>query len=148
MLTTIKNLFRTAEAHEREVFLALAPVEIPRTFKISQGPISQIAWPVIDPDDDMQVLYLTKFKRGLIAHLGGRYQFFSVCEVRDFLKDFRISLTPDTLKSMAILEDLHCVQLGDMPPRLFAKLPHLINHVISGGQITHPMLSDQPCIDV
>ena len=127
--------------------LASVPGPIAKRFRISRGPLDHIAWPLIDPDNDLDVMNFNKFKRELMEHLGGHYHHFSICTIDGFLKSFHIAVTPQTGGSYELLHRMHCVKYQDMPPRLYAKLPHLINHVISGGQIVHPLLNDQTVIE-
>lgn len=118
-----------------------------RWFPLSRGILDQIAYPLIDEADDLQVMRLAKFRRDLEHHLT-HYKFFSVCEVRDFMSDFGIPLTTDTAKSYKLLHSMHCVSFDIMPRRLYEQLPHLINHCISCGQITHPLIQSGGVIDV
>ena len=123
------------------------PGPVAKRFPISRGPLDHIAWPLIDPNNDQEVMLFNKFQRELTEHLGGYYNYFSICTIDGFLKSFNIALTPQTGPSYELLSKMHCVKFQDMPPRLYAKLPHLINHVISGGQIVHPLLTDQNVIE-
>ncbi len=146
MLQTIRRLF-TPQATEQP-FQFLPTLAKPRaTFRVSRGIIEQIATPLIDESDSVQVMRLRKFLSELESQLG-RYGFFSICEVRDFIHDFKIPLTSETAQSYQLLQSMHCVSFKIMPADLYAKIPHLINHVISGGQITHPLIGGAPVVDV
>lgn len=139
----IRRFFSRTSSTLSEGDVVLMPVSVqrvPRFFRISRGPLEHIAWPLIDPHDDVQVLHYNKFKRELTTHLGGRY--FSVCDIDYFLRSFDVALTPATAQSYDMLHRMHCVDFRDIPPLLYAQLPHLINHVISGGQIVHPLLDN------
>lgn len=131
---------------ESEV-LASVPGPVSKRFRISRGALDHIAWPLIDPNNDLDVMLFNKFKRELTEHLGGHYHHFSICTIDGFLKAFHIAVTPQTGASYELLFRMHCVKFEDMPPLLYAKLPHLINHVISGGQIVHPLLDEQTIIE-
>ena len=123
------------------------PGPVAKRFPISRGPLDHIAWPLIDPNNDQDLMLFNKFQRELTEHLSGCHSHFSICPIDGFLKSFNIALTPQTGPSYELLSKMHCVKFQDMPPRLYAKLPHLINHVISGGQIVHPLLTDQNVIE-
>lgn len=118
-----------------------------RWFPLSRGILDQIAYPLIDEANDLQVMRLAKFRRDLEHHFT-RYKFFSVCEVRDFMSDFGIPLNPATARSYELLRSMHCVPFDLMPRRLYEQLPHLISHCISCGQITHPLIQPGSVIDV
>ena len=118
-----------------------------KRFRIARGPLEHIAWPLIDLNNDQDVMMFNKYQRELTEHLGGYHNYFSICTIDGFLKSFNVALTPQTGPSYELLSKMHCVKFQDMPPRLYAKLPHLINHVISGGQIVHPLLTDQNVIE-
>lgn len=146
MLKLVERLWHQAtkptDAHAIEAVRAPAP-----RYRVSRGILDQIVYPVIDETNDLHVMRLRKMQRQLEECIG-RYGFFSVCEVRDFLADFGIPLTHETAQSMALLKESHCVKFRDMPPGIYEKLPHLINHVLSCGQITHPLLNGGQVIDV
>lgn len=145
LLERLLPVFRSAPSEDQQTSRELRVLR-PRRFSISRGILDEIAYPLIDETDDLQVMHLAKFKRELESHYT-RYNFFSICEVRDFMHAFRIPLTADTAQSYRLLEKLHCVHFDIMPARLYAKIPHLINHCISCGQITHPLLPGDTVID-
>ena len=68
--------------------------------------------------------------------------------MRDFVRAFGIPLTGETAQSMQLMQECHCIHFKDMPNGIYEKLPHLINHVLSCGQITHPLLNGGQVIDV
>lgn len=147
MLQTLKRIF--APTHHEQAGVRLPSIAVTRkTFSMSKGIIDHIAMPLIDENDDLQVALLLKFRDDLERRLTGTGAFFSICTIDDFMRDFKVSLTRETAESYKILHTLHCVKLSMMTPRLHEKLPHLINHVISGGQITHPLITGEPVIDI
>lgn len=124
----------------------LVPAAPVRRFALSRGILDQIAYPLIDETDDVQVMLLTKFSREIEQSLT-QYRRFSICEVRDFMESFKIPLTAETARSFDLLKTLHCVPFDIVPRRLYEQIPHLINHCISCGQITHPLIQPGGVID-
>lgn len=146
MLKLVERLWQqaTQPTESREIEAVRAPTP---TYRVSRGILDQIVYPQVDETNDLHVMRLQKMKRE-IEECIGKYHFFSVCEVRDFMCAFGIPLTHETAQSMALLRECHCVKFRDMPPGIYEKLPHLINHVLSCGQITHPLLNGGQVIDV
>ncbi len=148
MLTHIRQWFSQPRKTGREDSGGVSvPGPVSKRFRIARGPLDHIAWPLIDSNNDQDVMLFNKYQRELTEHLGGYHNYFSICTIDGFLKSFNVALTPQTGPSYELLCKMHCVKFQDMPPRLYAKLPHLINHVISGGQIVHPLLTDQNVIE-
>ena len=148
MLTHIRQWFSQPRKTGREDSGGVSvPGPVSKRFRIARGPLDHIAWPLIDSNNDQDVMLFNKYQRELTEHLGGYHNYFSICTIDGFLKSFNVALTPQTGPSYELLFKMHCVKFQDMPPRLYAKLPHLINHVISGGQIVHPLLTDQNVIE-
>lgn len=142
LIERLRTISRTGEKASSSL-----PTIMPRRFQMSRGIIDQIAYPLIDESDDLQVMRLAKFKHELERGIVG-YKHFSICEVREFMEEFNIPLTADTAKSFALLRSMHCVKFDMVPARLYEKIPHLINHCISCGQITHPLIQHGAVIDV
>lgn len=146
MLKLVERIYQQARSATGNMAVAVAHPTRPQ-YRISRGILDQIVYPLVDDSNDLHVMRLNKLRRELEDFIG-RCGCFSVCEVRDFIKAFGIPLTHETAKSMALLQECHCVKFRDMPPGIYEKLPHLINHVLSCGQVTHPLIDGYQVIDV
>lgn len=146
MLKLVERLWHQAtqptDARAIEAVHAPAPL-----YRVSRGILDQIVYPLIDETNDLHVMRLNKLRKELEDSIG-RYGFFDYCPVRDFMRAFGIPLTSETAQSMQLMQECHCIHFKDMPNGIYEKLPHLINHVLSCGQITHPLLNGGQVIDV
>lgn len=137
-------LARPAAVHEQATASVIAQLQgerSQRTFKISRGPLDQFAWPDESTLDDWGKLRTRKL-RTEVEERYTRYRSFDICCVRDYIKEMRIPLTPATKRSLDCLQELHCVSFEIVPTSIFERIPHWFNHVISCGQIQHPLIAD------
>lgn len=145
LLTHVRALLaRPAVAHEQAAASVIAKLQgesNQRTFKLSHGPLDQFAWPDESTLDDWGKLRTRKL-RGEIEERYTRYRSFDICCLRDYVKEMRIPLTPSTKHSFDCLQELHCVNFEKVPQSIFERIPHWFNHVISCGQIYHPLIAD------
>lgn len=118
-----------------------------RTFQISRGPLDLFVWPDEDGLDDWGKLEVRKLRHE-VEERYTRYHSFDICSLRDFLKNIRIPLTADSKDSYDRLQRLHCVSFSGVPASIYERIPHWFNHVISCGQITHPLIEPGSVIDV
>lgn len=118
-----------------------------RTFQISRGPLDLFVWPDEDSLDDWGKLEVRKLRRE-VEERYTRYRSFDICSLRDFLENMRIPLTHQTQDSFERLHRLHCVEFSGVPASIYERIPHWFNHVISCGQITHPLIEPGSVIDV
>ncbi|GAB2471659.1 hypothetical protein GCM10027082_23920 [Comamonas humi] len=127
---------------------AVAASIIPtRTFQISRGPLELFVWPDESGLDDWGKLEVRKLRRE-VEERYTRYHSFDICSLRDFMQNMCIPLTAQTKDSFERLHRLHCVQFSGVPASIYERIPHWFNHVISCGQITHPLIASGVVIDV
>jgi hypothetical protein len=107
--------------------------------------LQQFVLPLIDTGDKWQVLALNVYKDSLLTMTRGRY---NVCGLTEIIEALGIALTPSTVVSYEKLRKLHCVDFSLVPESIYRQIPHLANHVISGGEITHASLRPDEVIDV
>ena len=117
-----------------------------RTFQLSHGPLDLFIWPDEDGLNDWEKLEVRKLRLE-IEERYTRYHSFDICSLRDFLRHMRIPLTAQTSDSYEKLRRLHCVGFSDIPASIYERIPHWFNHVISCGQITHPLIEQGTVID-
>lgn len=145
MLTRIKTLMappKPAPQPSLEEMLAFLtpPASQPKTFTLSRGPLDQFVYPNEATLDDWGKLRTRKLQEEITERYT-RYQSFSVCTVDRYIEAMRIPLTSETKKSYQCLNELHCVSFEKVPASIFERIPHWFNHVISCGQICHPLIA-------
>ena len=146
MLTRIKNLLAPPKpapqpSHEEILAFLTASTAQPKTFALSRGPLDQFVWPDASSLDDWGILRTRKL-RAEVTERYTRYRSFDICCVRNYIQEMQIPLTPATQQSMKCLQELHCVNFDLVPPSIFERIPHWFNHIISCGQICHPLIAD------
>lgn len=122
----------------QSAFAMLAAPPPKARLAVNRGILAEIIVPDIDESNPVERMLRDKFLYDLANHVTRGW--FSICEVDDFTKSFGIPPTPDTARTYALLRKMHCVNFSIMPAELYRMLPHMINHVISGGQLVHPCL--------
>jgi hypothetical protein len=145
MLTRIKTLLalpKPAPQPSLEEILAFLapPASQPKTFTLSRGPLDQFCYPDEATLDDWGKLRTRKLREEVTERYT-RYSSFDICCVRDYIKDMGIPLTAATKQSLDHLKELHCVKFELVPASIFERIPHWFNHVISCGQICHPLIA-------
>lgn len=145
LLSHVRSMLASPEAiHEQATASVMAQLQheaaTPRTFQLSRGPLDLFAWPDESTLDDWGKLHTRKM-RNSINERYTRYRSFDICDVRRYLEDMRIPVTSQTHRSLEALRAVHCVDFDLVPPSIFERIPHWFNHVISCGQICHPLIA-------
>ncbi len=105
----------------------------------SKSTLGEIVWPELDVTDPWKALALRKWAKALNERFTD-YGSFSICDLDSFMHEMNISLTPETRVSYGKLRKLHCVKFEDVPTVLYQAIPHLINHIVFEGEVTHPSI--------
>lgn len=112
-------------------------------FKRKNDWLEDFRYPLIDESDPWQVMVLNKY-RDEISSFSSSYRSYSVCGLTDIVRALQITQTPASSASWDKLREVHCINFKLVPEVIFRQIPHLANHVISGGEITHPSIFPHP----
>lgn len=141
----IKRAEKTA--FDDTTFARIGHSPVPRMFQRSRGILDEFIYPMVDPNNSWEVLALNKYRDEVEKHIS-QYGSYDICSLRDFMKALCIPQTPETTVSMKKLAQLHCVKFDLVPRDIYHQIPHLANHVVSAGTVTHRSIQPSTIVDV